>query len=75
MSNEMLAECVHRLIPLRPTFGYRWLWALSRFGTGIPMNRKTVYLLLRLNGWFVNQRVVRPRLRLQGLKSRSARQR
>ena len=71
--DEMLAQHIHRLIALHPTFGYRRLWALLRFGEGIHLNRKAVYRVLRLKGWFVNQRVVRPRPRVQGLKSRAQR--
>jgi len=71
--DEMLAERIHRLIALHPTFGYRRLWALLRFGAGIRVNRKAVYRVLRLKGWFVNQRVATPRPRAHGLKSRSHR--
>jgi putative transposase len=53
--------------------GYRRLWALLRFGQGIRLNRKAVYRVLELKGWFVNQRVVRARPRVQGLKSRAQR--
>ena len=66
--DEMLAARLQRLIELHPTFGYRRLWALLRFAEGIRVNRKTVYrMLARLKGWFVNQRVVTPRPRVQGL--------
>ena len=71
--NEVLAERLQRLIELHPTFGYRRLWALLRFAEGIRVNRKAVYRVLRLKGWFVNQRVVTPRPRVQGLKSRAQR--
>ena len=63
--DETLAQHIHRLIVLHPTFGYRRLWALLRFGEGIHINRKAVYRVLRLKGWFVNQRVVRPRPRVR----------
>jgi len=61
------------LIARHPTFGYRRLWALLRFGAGIRVNRKAVYRVLKLKGWLVNQRVVTPRPRVQGLKSRAQR--
>jgi putative transposase len=69
--NKVLAERLQRLITVHPTFGYRRLWALLRFGQGIRVNRKAVYRILRLEGWFVHQRVVTPRPRVQGLKSRA----
>ena len=65
--DEMLAARLQRLIELHPTFGYRRLWALLRFSEGIDVNRKTVYRMPRLKGWFVNQRAVTPRPRVQGL--------
>src|SRR5215469_18846045 len=71
--DEVLAERIQRLIGVHPTFGYRRLWAMLRFGQGIRINRKAVYRVLKLKGWFVNQRVARPRPRVQGLKSRAQR--
>jgi putative transposase len=71
--NEVLAERIQRLIAVHPTFGYRRLWALLRFAEGFRVNRKAVYRVLRLKGWFVNQRVATPRPRVQGLKSRAQR--
>ena len=71
--DEVLAERIQRLIARHPTFGYRRLWALLRFGAGIRVNRKAVYRVLRLKGWLVNQRVITPRPRVQGLKSRAQR--
>ena len=71
--DEVLAERIQRLIELHPTFGYRRLWALLRFAEGIRVNRKAVYRLLMLKGWFVHQRVVTPRPRVHGLRSRAQR--
>ncbi len=71
--DQVLAERIQRLIERHPTFGYRRLWALLRFAEGIRVNRKAVYRLLRLKGWFVHQRVVTPRPRAQGLRSRAQR--
>jgi putative transposase len=42
--DELLAERIQRLIGLCPTFGYRRLWALVRFGQGIRVNRKAVFM-------------------------------
>ena len=71
--DEVLAERMQRLIALHPTFGYRRLWALLRFGAGVRVNRKAVYRVLRLKGWLVHQREVTPRPRVHGLKSRAQR--
>ena len=46
--DEVLVERLRRLIELHPTFGYRRLWALLRFGEGIRVNRKAVYRILKL---------------------------
>ena len=68
--DEVLAERIQGLIERHPTFGYRRLWALLRFGEGIRVNRKAIYRVLRLKGWFVHQRSVTLGPRVQGLKSR-----
>ena len=55
--DEVLVERLQRLIERHPTFGYRRLWALLRFGEGLRVNRKAVYRILKLkrcsciNGW------------------------
>jgi putative transposase len=46
--DEVLVERLRRLIELHPTFGYRRLWALLRFGEGLRVNRKAVYRILKL---------------------------
>jgi putative transposase len=71
--DEVLAERIQRLIALHPTFGYRRLWALLRFGAGIRVNRKAVYRVLMLKGWFVHQRPVTPRPRVRGRRSSAQR--
>ena len=71
--DEVLAARLRQLIEHHPTFGYRRLWALLRFGAGLRVNRKAVYRVLRLKGWFVHQRTVTPRPRVQGLRSRAQR--
>jgi putative transposase len=71
--DEVLAGRIQRLIELHPTFGYRRLWALLRFGEGIRVNRKAVYRILKVKGWFVHQRVATPRPRVQGRRSRAQR--
>jgi len=71
--DEVLAERIQRLIEAHPTFGYRRLWAMLRFVEGIRVNRKAVYRLLMLKGWFVHQRSLTPRPRVHGLRSRAQR--
>ena len=67
--DEVLVERLRRLIEQHPTFGYRRLWALLRFGEGRRINRKVVYRVLKLKRWFVHQRVATPRPRVQGRRS------
>lgn len=71
--DELLAERIRRLIEKHPTFGYRRIWALLRFREGLPVNRKAVYRVLRLKGWFVHQRSITPRPRVQKRRSRAPR--
>jgi putative transposase len=71
--DEVLATRLQRLIAQHPTFGYRRLWALLRFHEGLRINRKAVYRVLALNGWFVHQRRPTPRPRVQGRCSRASR--
>src|SRR4029077_18655662 len=71
--DEVLAERIQRLIELYPTFGYRRLWAMLRFVEGIRVNRKAVYRLLLIKGWFVHQRSLTPRPRVQGRRSSARR--
>lgn len=71
--DEVLAARLARLIAQHPTYGYRRLWALLRFHEGVPINRKAVYRVLALKRWFVHQRQVTPRPRVQGRRSRAAR--
>jgi putative transposase len=70
--DDVLAERIRRLIADFPTFGYRRLWALLRFRDGLVINRKAVYRVLEVKGWFVNQRPSTPRPRVQGSVSRAA---
>jgi HTH-like domain len=69
--DDVLAARLQRLIAQHPTFGYRRLWALLRFHEGLPVNRKAVYRVLVLKGWFVHQRRTTPRPRVQGRRSRA----
>jgi putative transposase len=71
--DEVLVARVHRLVRAHPTFGYRRIWAMLRFREGVRVNRKAVYRILRLKGWFVHQRTVTPRPRVQNRRSRAER--
>jgi len=44
-----------------------------RYRDQITVNRKAVYRVLKQQGWFVHQRIVTPRPRVQGWVSRARR--
>ncbi len=67
--DELLVARIRRLIRCHPTFGYRRIWALLRFRQGIRLNPKAVYRVMKLKRWFVHQRRVTPRPRVQGRRS------
>jgi len=69
--DEVLAVRIQRLIAEFPTFGYRRLWAILRHRDGVVVNRKAVYRVLGRKGWFVHQRQVTPRPRVQAKRSRA----
>lgn len=69
--DAVLAARVLTLIKLHPTYGYRRLWAILRFHQGIKVNKKAVYRVLKLKGWFVHQRTATPRPRVRGRRSRA----
>jgi putative transposase len=71
--DELLAAQIRRIIERHPTFGYRRIWALLRFREEIRVNREAVYRVLRLKRWFVHQRTVSPRPRVQKRRSRAPR--
>jgi putative transposase len=64
-----LVARIAELIKRFPTYGYRKLWALLRFTDGLLINRKAVYRILKTKRWFVHQRSVTPRPRVQGRRS------
>ena len=67
-----LVERIGALIARYPTYGYRKLWALLRFTAGLLVNAKAVYRILKAKRWFVHQRTVTPRPRVQGRRSIAA---
>jgi len=70
--DEDLAAAIFSLIIQHPTFGYRRVWALLRFGQGREVNRKKVYRIMKLKGWTTHQRRVTPRPRVRGSRSVAA---
>ena len=67
--DEELAEEIHKLIRLHPTYGYRRIWALLRYGLKVKVNLKKVYRLMKMKGWMVYQRRVTPRPRVKCKRS------
>jgi putative transposase len=63
---------LHLLIQEYPTYGYRRLWALLRFGLGIRVNRKRIYRILKSKRWLVHQRQCTPRPRVESSVSMTA---
>lgn len=56
-----------------PTFGYRRVHAILGKQHGMRVNLKTVYREMSAQRWFVHQRSVTPRPRVQGLRSVASR--
>ena len=69
--NAFLARRLEVLIQAHPTFGYRRLWAWLYFREGLGINKKAVYRILKLKGWFVHQRQHTPRPRVRGRTSQT----
>ena len=70
MDTEMAGR-LHELVKQHPTFGYRRLWALLRFGQDVVVNLKKVHRIVKLRGWQVKERLASPRPRVQQKASRS----
>ncbi len=66
-----LVERIHQLIKRHPTYGYRRIWALLRFGEGEHVNRKRVYRLMKSKRWMVYQRLVTAKPRVAERRSRA----
>lgn len=58
-------------IDLYPTFGYRRIWAILRFRENLSVNRKAIYRILKVKGWFVHQRIRTPRPRAKTKRSQT----
>jgi putative transposase len=63
--DQTLAERVRELAREYPTFGYRRLWALLRFGDKVAVNLKKVHRLVKILRLQVKRRLVAPRPRVQ----------
>lgn len=64
--DDILVTRLEELIQAHPTYGYRRLWALLRVRDGLLVNRKAVYRMLKLKGWFCHERRHTPRPRARG---------
>jgi putative transposase len=71
--DEEMAGQLHALVQQHPTFGYRRLWALLRFGQNLTVNLKKVHRIVKLRRWQVKERLVAPRPRVQQKLSRAER--
>lgn len=71
--DEEIAGRIHELIKEHPTFGYRRIWALLRFGDGLVVNRKKVQRIMQLRRWQCTQRKATPRPRVRRSRSRTNR--
>lgn len=63
--DEALAARIHELVIEFPAWGYRRIWAWLRHNDGITVNLKKVYRIMKLRGWFLNQRSTTPRPRVK----------
>ena len=69
--DEEMAGRLHELVQQHPTFGYRRLWALLRFGQNLSVNLKKVHRIVKLRRWQVKERLAAPRPRVQHKVSRT----
>jgi putative transposase len=67
--DQTLAQRVRELAREHPTFGYRRLWALLRFGQNVAVNLKKVHRIVKILRLQVKQRLVAPRPRVQQRRS------
>lgn len=71
-SDPVLTELIRTVINEHPTYGYRKVWAVLRFGRNVVVNRKTVHRIMRKNRWLVHQRPTRSKPRVKQSRSRTA---
>ncbi len=70
--NELLASRVKALIEQFPTWGYRRIWARLKHREKLTVNKKAIYRIFKLKGWFVHQRSRTPRPRVKASRSVAA---
>jgi len=71
-TDRLLTTRIEELIGKHPTFGYRRLWAILGYRDGLLVNRKTVYRILKVKGWFCHERRHTPWPRVRGLRKKPA---
>lgn len=69
--DPQLTELIRTVINEHPTYGYRKVWAVLRFGQKVVVNRKTVHRIMRKNRWLVHQRPSRSKPRVKQSRSRT----
>lgn len=65
-----LTDLIRQVVNEFPTYGYRKVWAVLRFGKGVAVNRKTVHRIMRKHRWLVHQRPTRSKPRVRQSRSR-----
>ena len=70
--DEVLATRVKALIERFPAWGYRRVWAWLRHREGLTVNKKAIYRIFKLRGWFMHQRTATPRPRVKASRSAAA---
>lgn len=67
--DDLLATRIKAVIEQFPAWGYRRVWAWLKHRENLNVNKKAVYRIFRLKGWFVNQRQATPRPRVKASRS------
>src|SRR6185436_1462765 len=68
-----LMATIRAIIETAPAAGLRMITARVRRAAAVPINRKKVHRILKVNGWQVQQRPQGQRPRVQGWVSRTSR--
>jgi putative transposase len=71
--DSALVATIRTIIEAEPAAGLRMITARVRRSSPVPINRKKVHRILKVNGWQVRQRPRGQRPRVQGWVSRAAR--
>src|SRR4029450_3253728 len=73
MLDSALVATIRTIIEAEPAAGLRMITARVRRASPVPINRKKVHRILKVNGWQVRQRPRGQRPRVQGWSSRTTR--